>query len=167
MGDPARVHVETWRWQGVPFILRTGKRLPTRLTQIAVRFHGAPVSLFQTYAPQCDVAPNELVITLQPNEGFDLHFDVKTPGESFRLQTQQLRFRYEDAFGALPEAYETLLLDVIMGDQTLFVHADEAEASWGLYGPLLAHPHTVYPYPAGSWGPEEARRLLEGSAVEG
>ncbi len=161
-----RLHVENWRWQGVPFILRTGKRLPTRLTQIAVRFHGAPVSLFQTYAPKCDVTPNELVITLQPNEGFDLHFDVKTPGESFRLQTQQLRFRYEDAFGALPEAYETLLLDVITGDQTLFVHADEAEASWALYGPLIEHAHTVYPYPAGSWGPEEAHRLLEGWAVE-
>ena len=162
----ARLRVENWRWQGVPFILRTGKRLPTRLTQIAVRFHCAPVSLFQSFGSTCGVSPNMLLITLQPNEGFDLRFDVKTPGESFNLQTQQLSFRYEDTFGALPDAYETLLLDVIMGDQTLFAHADEAEASWALYGPLLEHDHAVYPYPAGSWGPAEAARLLKGKAVE-
>ena len=145
----------------MPFILRTGKRLPTRLTQIAVRFHCAPVSLFQPYTKSCGVSPNALLITLQPNEGFDLRFDVKTPGSPFNLQTQQLSFRYEEAFGALPEAYETLLLDVIEGDQTLFVHADEAEASWALYEPLLEQEHRVYPYPAGSWGPAEARRLLD------
>ena len=155
-----RLRIENWRWQGVPFILRTGKRMTERLTQIKVRFHCAPVSLFQPYSTTCGVSPNELLITLQPNEGFGLRFDVKTPGAPFSLQSQQLQFRYEDAFGALPEAYETLLLDVITGDQTLFVHADEAEASWRLYAPLLDATHDVYPYPAGSWGPEEARRLL-------
>lgn len=159
------LRVENWRWQGVPFILRTGKRLAERLTQIAVRFHGAPVSLFQTYAATCGLSPNMLLITLQPNEGFDLRFDVKTPGEPFSLQSQQLRFRYEDAFGPLPEAYETLLLDVITGDQTLFVHADEAEASWALYAPLLERDLPLHPYPAGSWGPQEALRLLDGWTV--
>ena len=160
-----RLRVENWRWQGVPFILRTGKRLKTRLTQIAVRFHCAPVSFFQPYATTCGISPNVLLITLQPNEGFDLRFDVKTPGEPFRLQTQQLHFRYEEAFGDLPEAYETLLRDVITGDQTLFVHADEAEASWTLYAPLLEHDHTIYPYPAGSWGPQEALSLVGGWTI--
>ncbi len=155
-----RLRVENWRWQGVPFVLRTGKRLPLRLTQIAVRFRGAPVSIFQPYEETCRIHPNVLLITLQPNEGFDLRFEVKAPGEPFILKTQQLRFRYEDAFGALPEAYETLLYDVITGDQTLFVHAQEAEASWELYGPLIEQNLDVHPYPAGSWGPEATHRLV-------
>ena len=157
-----RLRVENWRWQGVPFILRTGKRLTERLTEIVVRFHCAPVSLFQPYSTTCGVSPNELSITLQPNEGFGLRFDVKTPGEPFSLASQQLQFCYEDAFGPLPEADETLLLDVITGDQTLFGHADETEASWRLYAPLLESTLDLHPYPAGSWGPQEARRLLDG-----
>ena len=152
-----RLRVENWRWQGVPFILRTGKRLAKRMTRIAVRYHCAPVALFEQ--SMCGVCPNMILITLQPNEGFDLRFDVKTPGADFNLETQQLSFRYHETFGRLPEAYETLLLDVMMGDQTLFVHADEVEASWAVYAPLLNRPHRVYPYTAGSWGPPEAARL--------
>ncbi len=155
-----RLHVENWRWQGVPFVLRTGKRLPRRLTQIAVRFRGAPVSIFQPYKDSCSIHPNVLLITLQPNEGFDLRFEVKAPGEPFDLKTQQLKFRYEDAFGPLPEAYETLLFDVIAGDQTLFVHAQEAESSWELYAPLMEQHLELHPYPAGTWGPEATRRLV-------
>ena len=157
------LHIDNWRWQGVPFLLRTGKRLPEKRTQIAVHFECAPVSLFQQIDDDgvpCDVSPNVLVITLQPDEGFDLHFEVKTPGEVFRLETQKLRFRYEEAYGPMPDAYETLLQDIIAGDQTLFVHSDEVEASWQLYTPLLEADLDVQPYPAGSWGPDAAEDVL-------
>ena len=151
------LHIDNWRWQGVPFHLRTGKRLPEKRTQIAVHFRCAPVSLFEnqsTGGTSCDVAPNVLVITLQPDEGFDLHFEVKKPGEAIQLDTQRLSFRYEDAFGPAPDAYETLLRDIMRGDPTLFVHADEVEASWALYTPLLDADLPLKRYPAGTWGPE-------------
>jgi glucose-6-phosphate 1-dehydrogenase len=159
-----RLEVDSWRWQGVPFFVRTGKRLATRLTQIAVRFRRAPVCLFQMY-DSCQIHSNVLLMTLQPEEGFSLYFDVKRPGEPFTLEALPLRFKYEDAFGALPEAYETLLLDVLTGDQTLFVNADEVEASWHLYDPLVSRKkgdplRDVRPYAAGTWGPPEAERLL-------
>ena len=166
-----RLGINNWRWQGVPFYVRTGKRMPAKLTQIAVRFKRAPVSLFQSNgAPcpptdvDCEAAPNELLITLQPNEGFDLRFEVKAPGQSndgtMQLETQQLSFSYQDAFGPMPDAYRTLLRDVITGDQTLFVHADEVEASWKLHTPVLEAPLTPHPYEAGTWGPDAADRLL-------
>jgi glucose-6-phosphate 1-dehydrogenase len=150
---------DSWRWQGVPFYLRTGKRLPRRVTEIAVTFRRPPVALFKSLA--CDeVRANVLLITLQPNEGFALWFDVKRPGEPLQLEKLPPRFAYEEAFGPLPEAYETLLYDVVTGDQTLFVHADEVEASWRLYTPVLDRSLPVYAYPAGSWGPAEAEALL-------
>ncbi len=144
--------IANWRWQGVPFRLRTGKRMPARTTRITVRFRHPPVSLFSRFS-RCRITSNELAITLQPDEGFDLRFEVKTPGQDIRVQTGQLRFRYSDVFGALPEAYETLLLDVVTGDQTLFVRGDEAEAAWRIYDPLLAAPREIQLYPAGTWGP--------------
>ena len=105
-------------------------------------------------------SPNVLVFTLQPDEGFDLHFQVKAPGEPLDLKTQRLRYRYAEAFGPLPDAYETLLIDVMAGDQTLFVRADEAEAAWRIYAPLLAEPPSPpLFYPAGSFGPPAAARL--------
>ncbi len=166
-----RLNVANWRWQGVPFYLRTGKRLPTKVTQIAVRFEGAPVSLFQTDGEPClpqdadaEARSNELLITLQPDEGFDLRFEVKAPGNSddgsMTLETQHLSFSYEDAFGPVPDAYETLLRDVIVGDPTLFVRADEVEASWTLYAPLLDADGPVHPYEAGTWGPDAVEPLL-------
>lgn len=154
-----RVHIENWRWQGVPFYLRTGKRLPRRTTQIIVTFRQPPVSLFHPFR-SCAVRSNELVITLQPNEGFDLRFEVKAPGEPIAVQTQKLNFRYEDVFAPLPDAYETLLLDIMQGDQTLFVHADEAENSWRLFTPVLQMGLPNNHYAAGTWGPEEADFLL-------
>ncbi len=157
-----RLQVENWRWHGVPFYLRAGKRLPRRLTQIIVTFHRPPVSLFPSMRDPSTVQPNVLVITIQPDEGFELGFEVKAPGQPIALQTQHLRFRYAEAFAPLPDAYETLLLDVLTGDQTLFVGADETEAAWGLYMPVLADPPAVHFYPAGSWGPAEAERLLAG-----
>ena len=154
------LYIDNWRWQGVPFVLRTGKRLPRKLTQIAVHFRCAPISLFQNDATNgagCDVNPNVLVITLQPNEGFDLRFEVKTPGEAVQLATEELSFRYKEAFSAIPDAYETLLRDIIQGDQTLFVRADEVEHSWRLYTPVLDAALEPVPYPAGSWGPDTSR----------
>ena len=155
-----KLGIDNWRWQGVPFYLVTGKRLPSRFTQIAVTFSCPPVWLFKTMPTSC--SPNVLVFTLQPDEGFDLHFQVKAPGEPLDLKTQRLRYRYAEAFGPLPDAYETLLLDVMAGDQTLFVRADEAEAAWRIYAPLLAEPPSPpLFYPAGSFGPPAAARLME------
>jgi glucose-6-phosphate 1-dehydrogenase len=153
-----RLEVANWRWQGVPFVLRTGKRMPQRVTQVSVLFRRPPVSIFQPYA-ECRLHSNVLTLRLQPDEGFELGFEVKTPGEGIDLTTQRLRFAYADAFGRLRDSYETLLLDVVAGDQTLFVHADEVEAAWRLYTPLLEKPHTPLPYAAGSWGPEAADRF--------
>ena len=154
-----KLGIDSWRWQGVPFYIRTGKRLARRLTEIAVTFRSPPVCLFDSLGG-CETHPNALVLTLQPDEGFALSFDVKVPGEPFELRTLPLRFQYKDAFGQIPGAYETLLLDVLIGDQTLFVHADETEVSWRLYTPLLERKLPVFPYAGGTWGPAEADRLL-------
>ena len=159
-----RLQIENWRWQGVPFYLRTGKRLPRRVTQIAIHFRSPPVALFPSIvgrASRTSARTNALVITLQPDEGFDLSFEVKTPGEHFTLQTQRMTFRYAEAFGTLSAGYETLLLDVLQGDQTLFVHADETEAAWRLYTPFLRKRSPPRFYPAGSWGPAAADRLVQ------
>ncbi len=156
-----KVSIDNWRWSGVPFYLRTGKRLPRRHTQIAIRYRGAPVGLFKSAAPErvkgsMDTA-DVLLITLQPNEGFSLHIDVKVPGSPFKMQRIPLSFGYNEAFGdAAPEAYETLLHDVLSGDQTLFVHGDEVERSWSVYAGVLDGQDTPHRYPAGSWGPSAA-----------
>jgi glucose-6-phosphate 1-dehydrogenase len=152
------LHVESWRWQGVPFYLRTGKRMPTRLTEIEIKFRRAPVWMFRSVRHD-ELHRNTLLVTLQPNEGFSLFFDVKAPGEPFRIRRLPLHFSYDEEFAALPEAYQTLILDLLVGDQTLFVHADEVETSWALYAPLLDGRRAVFPYPAGSWGPVEANRM--------
>ncbi|MBX6364223.1 MAG: glucose-6-phosphate dehydrogenase [Gemmatimonadetes bacterium] len=153
-----RLHVENWRWAGVPFFLRTGKRMPKRLTEIVITFRRAPVWMFRMVQSE-EIHRNALVLTLQPNEGFCLYFDVKAPGEPFRVRQLPLHFRYDEAFEALPEAYHTLLMDVLRGDQTLFVSADEVEASWALYTPVFSMDEPVLPYPAGTWGPEDAEKL--------
>jgi glucose-6-phosphate 1-dehydrogenase len=154
-----RLAIENWRWQGVPFYLRTGKRLAQRATEIAITFRRPPVALFRSL-DGCALHRNVLVIALQPDEGFRLSFEVKSPGERFTLQTQFMDFRYATAFGApLAAGYETLLRDVAQGDLTLFVHGDEAEASWRLYAPLLHRRHRLHDYAAGSDGPAAARRL--------
>ncbi len=153
-----RLEIANWRWQGVPFLLRTGKRLARRLTQISVRFRCPPVQLFNPY--KCsEITSNKLVITLQPREGFDLHFEVKSPGQQILLQTQRLQFRYAEAFGPLPDAYETLLLDIVTGDQTLFVRGDETEGAWKIYSPFLDKSPKPHLYKAGGWGPEATTDL--------
>ena len=149
-----RLEIDNWRWQGVPFHLRTGKRLARQATEITIHFRRPPVALFRSL-DGCATHTNVLVIALQPDEGFDLSFEVKAPAERFTLQTQHMRFRYAEAFGAPRSGgYETLLLEIVQGDQTLFVHADEAEASWSLYGPLLGKRWPLHSYPAGGPGPD-------------
>jgi glucose-6-phosphate 1-dehydrogenase len=158
-----RLDVTNWRWRGVPFYLRTGKRLPRRVSKIVVNFRCAPVSVFAPFDPPCSVHPNVLEITIQPGEGFDLHFEVKKPGQPLEIETEKLKFRYAESFDYLPDAYETLLLDLMRGDQGLFVRADWVERSWQLYDPLLKMPREVHGYPAGTWGPPEFDRLLRDS----
>jgi len=155
-----RLDIATWRWQGVPFLLRTGKRLARRVSQVVITFRCPPVGIFRPMV-SASIHPNVLVITIQPDEGFDLHFEMKAPGQSVAVETRSLHFRYSEAFGPLPEAYETLLLDVVLGDSTLFVRDDWVEASWKLYAPLLENRPRVLPYAAGTWGPAEADSLLK------
>ena len=147
------LEVDTWRWSGVPFYLRTGKRVPERLTQIAVTFQRSPLCIFHGHRDSCVENPNVLLITLQPGEGFSLRFNVKVPGEAMMLDSQSLAFSHDDVYGRLPDAYQALILDVIEGDQTLFVRADEVDASWRLYDPLLDYRPEPHRYEAGTWGP--------------
>ncbi len=156
----ATLFVDNWRWQGVPFHLRTGKAMAERRTQVAVSFRSPPVCLYHGVSDQCVARSDVLYLNLQPDEGFDLEIEVKEPGDTSRLRSVPLRFAYADAFGPIPEAYETLLLDVMEGDQTLFVWRDEAEEAWRLYDPILDADLPVHPYAAGSWGPTAARDLL-------
>jgi glucose-6-phosphate 1-dehydrogenase len=158
----ARIAVDNWRWAGVPFYVRTGKRLARRVTEIAIRFHRAPHVVFRGR----DIQPNWLVLNLQPEEGISLAFEAKLPGPNLRIQTVTMDFSYASAFGsATPGAYATLLNDCLRGDATLFDRADCVEAAWSLVTPILeawAESRDPIPgYRAGSWGPGEAGHLLE------
>ncbi|MEC4890233.1 MAG: glucose-6-phosphate dehydrogenase [Nitrospira sp.] len=155
-----KAEIQNWRWKGVPFYLRTGKRFPRKLTQVAVIFREAPTQVFRSLDPG-SIASNKLLITLQPSEGFSLCFSVKSPGRPFQLSDHALQFDYQKSLGQLPEAYETLLRDVMIGDQTLFVSADFTETAWRLYDPLLTGDRAVHRYTAGTWGPREADALVE------
>jgi glucose-6-phosphate 1-dehydrogenase len=159
-----RLHLDTWRWHGVPFYLRTGKRLPRRLTQVAVTFRPPPLCLFHPRSENCDVERNVLLISLQPDEGFSVGFNVKVPEQATELDLRTLHFRYGEAYGPLPEAYETLLFDVVEGDQSLFVRSDEVEASWTAYQAVLDPKVEPHYYAAGTWGPPE---LAQGVPLSG
>jgi len=154
-----RIDIDNWRWRGVPFYLRAGKRLPEQLTQVVVRFKQPPVYLFDGDG-SCRVHANLMYITLQPDEGFDLMFDVKVPGEGMQLRPQALSFRYSSVFGDLPDAYETLIVDFLTGDQTLFVRGDEAVEAWRILDPVIDPGSQPVDYEAGSWGPGEADGLI-------
>src|SRR5262245_58482371 len=165
--------VESWRWAGVPFFLRTGKRLPRRVTEIAVQFKLPPMQLFRTVecaGDFCDLSeakPSILVFRIQPDEGISLSFSAKRPGMQLDLYPVELEFGYGHSFHAeLPEAYERLLLEALRGDATLFMRSDELEAAWEFVTPILeawqaAPPAPLPTYPAGSWGPPEADRLID------
>jgi len=159
------LHIDNWRWAGVPFYLRTGKRLAKRLTQIVIRFRRPPFVLFRNTSVN-SLAPNELVISIQPDEGISLSFEAKVPGPVVRLGAVNMNFQYSDYFGTTPSTgYETLLYDCMMGDSTLFQRADMVEAGWAAVQPILdvwnALPARDFPnYAAGNWGPEQATELL-------
>jgi glucose-6-phosphate 1-dehydrogenase len=157
-----RLYVDNWRWQGVPFYLRSGKRLAKRVSEIAIQFKHVPHLLFEPLRPD-DLAPNVLVLRIQPEEGISLSFQTKHPGPKLCMSQVTMDFNYESSFGEAPEAYERLFLDCMAGDQTLFNRSDWVDLSWQLLEPALdlgkkgAAPHS---YPAGSWGPEAADALL-------
>jgi glucose-6-phosphate 1-dehydrogenase len=156
-----KIRIENWRWHDVPFYLTTGKRLKERKSEIIITFRCPPVSLFKS-SDGGDEHPNVLVIAIQPNEGFRISFQVKKPGQEMAVQSEWMHFSYDEAFGPMPDAYYTLLRDVILGDQSLFVSADETLASWKLYTPVLNAHRSLHNYPAGSWGPKEAEMLMKG-----
>ena len=160
-----RLEVNNWRWQGVPFVLQTGKAMEKRLTEVRVTFREAPVAFFRQQNG-CRLRPNVLHMQLAPDEGFSLGFEVKRPGDGYLVQTQHLHFDYGKAFGEPPTAYRTLMEDLVRGDQTLFVHADEVEAAWSLYDPILRRKRKVHPYAPGTWGPVEAVRLTRVESLE-
>ena len=159
------LHIDNWRWAGVPFYLRTGKRLAGRSTQIVIRFRRPPFILFRKTSVD-RITPNELVINIQPNEGISLSFEAKVPGPVVRLGAVNMDFQYSDYFGTRPSTgYETLLYDCMMGDPTLFQRADMVEAGWAVVQPILdvwkALPPRDFPnYAAGTWGPPQADELL-------
>jgi len=158
-----KTYVDNWRWADVPFYLRTGKRLPARVTEIGIHFKPVPQVLFNA-APFGPMAPNVLALRIQPNEGISLQFQVKRPGAGVRIEPFKMDFGYEEAFGGEPpEAYERLLLDAALGDPTLFTRSDEVEAAWAFVTPLLdaCAGAEVTTYPAGTWGPREADAMLE------
>jgi glucose-6-phosphate 1-dehydrogenase len=158
----------------VPFLLRTGKRLPRRLTEIAVQFKLPPLRLFRTvecegdFCDLTDAQPSVLVFRIQPDEGISLSFSTKRPGMTLDLQMMRMEFDYNRSFEhPLPEAYERLILDALRGDPTLFMRSGELEAAWEFITPILEawkeeRPTDLPSYPAGTWGPEAAARLMEG-----
>jgi glucose-6-phosphate 1-dehydrogenase len=161
-----RLHIDNWRWAGVPFYLRTGKRLPKRASEIAIQLKPVPQILFNR-DPAAPLLPNVISIRIQPDEGMSLRFASKLPGPRVRIFPVRMDFRYGTTFGeASPEAYERLLLDVMAGDATLFMHRDAVEASWAWLAPIQAaweaSPTGALPtYAAGTWGPPEADALIQ------
>jgi glucose-6-phosphate 1-dehydrogenase len=159
--------VDNWRWNGVPFYIRTGKSLPIRVTEVVIHFKPSPHILF-TKDEENLHSSNQLVIRIQPDEGILLKFGMKVPGAGFKVQDVGMDFHYSDLSEVrLPEAYERLLLDCMLGDATLFSRGDAVEATWRFIDPILQYwkenPDTkLYGYPAGTWGPENADELIEG-----
>jgi glucose-6-phosphate 1-dehydrogenase len=158
--------VDNWRWRDVPFYLRSGKQMTAKTTEIAIQFKGVPHLMFPL-SPEEDITPNVLSLCLQPDEGIHLRFEAKEPGAGMRPRPVDMEFHYAEDFGAgaLPEAYERLLLDAIQGDASLFARADEIEMAWGLTDPILAgwerpDASPLVFYEPGSWGPAEADDFL-------
>ncbi|MFM9086953.1 MAG: glucose-6-phosphate dehydrogenase [Cyanobium sp.] len=157
--------INNWRWQGVPIYLRTGKRLPKRLSEVVLTFREAPVHLFDAAAGA--PTPNQLILRIQPDEGAEFKFEVKAPGSGMRSRPVDMAFSYDESFGEpSDEGYVRLLADAMLGDPTLFTRSDEVEAAWRLYTPLVELIEQspwqlpVYPYEARTWGPAAADSLL-------
>jgi glucose-6-phosphate 1-dehydrogenase len=177
-----RAEIDSWRWAGVPFLLRHGKRLPRKFTEVQVQFRTPPMQLFNhpegmpesdfrrqlRAGTLCQVRPNVLTLSIQPREAISLSFGVKTPGNNMVMTGARLSFDYRERFGnATAPAYERLLLDALQGDATLFIHAAEIEASWRFADALRAQFERpdgppLRTYAAGSWGPPESDELFHG-----
>lgn len=160
-----RFFVDNWRWGGVPFLVRSGKRLPTRVTEVVVHFKATPMRLFaQDSEP--DAGLNQLIIRIQPDEGLLLRLGLKMPGAGFAAKNVGMDFHYSDLSEMrVPEAYERLLLDAMWGDSTLFTRGDAVEACWAFVDPIMKgwreNPNSrIFGYPAGTWGPLEAEKLI-------
>jgi len=165
-----KLMIDSWRWAGVPFYIRTGKRMPGRYTEVVIQYKHAPIAMFHESTHslrQKDLPANMLVIRIQPNEGIDMIFNAKEPGPSMKLGSVIMDFHYKDYFGADPTTgYETLIYDCMNGDATLFKRADNIEVGWEIVEPILdvwgALPTREFPnYAAGQWGPASAEELLE------
>ena len=160
--------IDNWRWAGVPFYIRTGKRMPKRVTDIAIQFHAPPLGLFtqETKAGGLrEARPNLLVLRIQPEEGISLRFLSKSPGSGMRVRPVSMDFNYGSSFGErTPTAYETLLVDAMAGDPTLYTRQDMVEASWQIVQPVLdtwAKTKFTFPnYASGSWGPKASDEML-------
>jgi len=161
--------INNWRWGGVPFYIRTGKRLPTRVTEIVIHFKQTPHHLFRSESGK--ISANQLIIRIQPDEGILLKFDMKEPGAGFKTKNVNMDFHYKDlADIRVPSAYERLLHDVMLGDSTLFSRDDEVETAWKFLEPVQKawannKAIKVFGYPAGTWGPEHANDLIEGDGL--
>jgi glucose-6-phosphate 1-dehydrogenase len=160
-----RVRVDNWRWAGVPFFVRTGKRLPKRVTEVALRFRPVPHLAFAATQTR-KLGPNTLVLRIQPDEGISLQFGAKVPGTQFDIRSVEMDMTWCEQFGAdPPEAYERLIHDALVGDATLFIRSDEVDAAWQVVQPILdawsSDPSAPARYEPGTWGPREADRLLE------
>ncbi len=161
----ATFYVDNWRWAGVPFFIRSGKKLPKRVTDIAIQFKAAPLALFGEGSGEPNTRPNLLILRIQPEEGISLRFLSKEPGEGMRLRPVSMDFNYGTSFGERsPSAYETLLMDAMQGDATLYTRQDMVEASWKVIQPILEdwgnRKFTFPNYEPGSWGPAEADAML-------
>jgi glucose-6-phosphate 1-dehydrogenase len=161
-----KLAIDSWRWAGVPFYIRSGKALPSRVTEIAVQFRRAPLALFSR-AGVSQVDPNVLAIRVQPDEGILLRFGAKVPGQGLQIRTVNMDFRYGSSFAVdSPDAYETLLVDAMIGDNSLFTRDDEVERAWEILDPILkawgaGEGGPLHFYGAGTWGPPAADELLE------
>ncbi len=161
-----KLFIENWRWAGVPFYIRTGKRLPSRSTEVTIQFKRVPHQLYKPSETK-GLQPNQLTIRIQPDEGISLKFGAKIPGAARQLSSVDMNFSYTTAFGIeSPDAYERLLADCMLGDSTLFIRRDEVEGSWRIVDSIInawnnMPADTVYPYAAGTWGPKEADALIE------
>jgi glucose-6-phosphate 1-dehydrogenase len=162
----ARLFVDNWRWDGVPFYVRSGKALAEKSTEISIMFRRPPQLMFPAN-PDHRLAPNDLSICIQPDEGIHFSFEAKVPDTAAKMRTVDMTFHYADSFGpqAIPDAYERLLLDVIRGDPTLFTRADSIELAWALVDPIIAGWHgedapPLHTYARDSWGPAAAHDFI-------
>ncbi len=160
-----KMFIDNWRWAGVPFYVRVGKRLPKRVTEVAIQFKQAPLILFKRSEAHGQVEPNVLTLRIQPDEGISLKFGTKVPGSEMQIRAVNMDFLYGSSFRAQPEAYERLLLDCMVGDSTLFTRRDEVEAAWTFVQGILDEwknepAENLLTYESGTWGPEAADEFI-------